>query len=211
MKKYFIIGGTSGIGYEIVKYLLKNKNKVCFTYYKNSTLAKQIVKSSPFVKAFKLDLQSEININQAIKNSKKYLSKFDIVILCSLKYLKRKNFNKIKTNDIESFYKYNFFGYLKILKYLLKIQKKKLTIINLSTYALKNHSSGLSFYNSYKAAMEEFFLTLSNEYNHIKFKNVRLGKYDTKGFRKTNLSYLKKSSAKIKHPNLAIKKVLKGI
>ncbi len=210
MKKYFIIGGTSGIGYEILMHTIKSKNKVCFTYYQNSKLAKQITNSNLNVKAFRLNLKSEKNIYSTLKNSKKFLKSFDVVILCSLKYLKRNSFAKIKIKDFEDFYSYNFFGYIKILKHLLKFQKKNIKILNLSSYVLKSHSAGLTFYNSYKSAIEELFLTLSNEYKDVEFKNIRLGKYNTNGYKKTNSSYLNNKLYGLKSPMIAAKRVIKN-
>ncbi len=211
MKKYFIIGGTSGIGHEIIKNIIKSNGKVCFTYYHNSKLSNQILKYNQNSKALKLDLKSEKNIHQVIKKSKSFLGNFDVVILCSLKYLQRSNFKHIKIKDFEKFYLYNFFGYIKILKHLLNLQDKKIKILNLSSYVLKSHSPGLTFYNSYKSAIEELFLTLSKEYKNVEFKNIRLGRYDTKGYRETNISYLRKKIVGAQSPILAARKILKNI
>ena len=215
MKNILIIGGTSDIGFQLIKKISKNNSKIFFTYFNNKNLSKKICDNKPFIRSGRLDLNSKKNIILTLNKSFKFLKKIDTVILCSIKNIKRKKFKNINIDEVKNFWSTNFFGYIQILNTILSYQAENLTIINLSSKSLNKHSVGLTFYNSYKLALEELLLTIKNENPKIFIKNIRLGKYNTKGFRDTNKFFDLKSKSQFKilipkDPKLAVKSILKN-
>ena len=66
MKNYLIIGGTSDIGFELIKRINQKKSNIFFTYYKNKSLSRKICKDNLNIQSSRLDLRSKQNITNTI-------------------------------------------------------------------------------------------------------------------------------------------------
>lgn len=189
-KKVVITGGSDGIGYELVLFFL-SRDYIIYTTYFSSNRKLMELKKKYRNKIFfqKMDLGNSRNIISFIKNIKQKLKCPDLIILNAINKIKRKKFDTIKMSEFELNFKTNILGNFIIIQNLIKLLliKKKITILHISSKVSKKGSWGLSGYGPSKAAIDNLFKCLQQEYkNKIKFKSIFLGAVNTNGYRFTN-------------------------
>lgn len=189
-KKIVITGGSDGIGYELVLFFL-SKDYIIYTTYFSSNKKLVELKKKYKNKIFfqQMDLGNSRNIISFTRNIKKKLKYPDIIVLNAINKFKRKKFDTIKMSEFELNFKTNILGNFLIIQNLVKLFliKKKITILHISSKVSKKGSWGLSGYGPSKAAVDNLFKCLQQEYkNKIKFKSIFLGAINTSGYRFTN-------------------------
>lgn len=80
-KVTLITGGSRGIGEASVRYFAKANSKVAFTYKSSSTNADRLEKEFPgIVKGYRVDMESEKEINDMVEQTVKQFGKVDILV-----------------------------------------------------------------------------------------------------------------------------------
>ena len=147
-KKILLIGGSSKVGNSIIKNLDKKNFQIHSTYNKKKS-------SFKYIYQYKLDLTSDSSLIDFSKSAKN----FDIIILLS-SILKSKKLSAIKENEILENFRLNFLSQIILLKKLLKKQKKKCTLIFVSSISGRRGSFD-PIYASAKGAMISFIKSIS--------------------------------------------------
>ncbi len=79
-----IIGATSGIGYELWKYYITQKNTVAITGRRNENLAQQIKESPDQTLAFQCDIADLSSFESMLKNVMSKFGHLDLAIICAV-------------------------------------------------------------------------------------------------------------------------------
>tara|TARA_A100001011_G_scaffold324674_1_gene347128 strand:+ start:152 stop:844 length:693 start_codon:yes stop_codon:yes gene_type:complete len=147
-KKILLVGGSSKVGISLIENIDKKKFQIYSTYNKKKLNNKKILQ-------YKLDLSSKNSFSSFV-NSVKDL---DIIVLLSgdLKGKKLLNFDD---EEIENNFKINFLSQIILLKKLLKKQKKKCTLIAISSISGRKGSFD-PIYASAKGAMISLIKSIS--------------------------------------------------
>ncbi len=177
-KNILVIGGSSGIGLSIVTEFLKSNAKV----YSISRNIKKIELAKKYLEKKKLQknaffISAEENtideFSKILKKFEKNKIYFDVLINCNGFYEKTNLIDVTSSFWDEVYYnniKLNFF----ISQILVKTnisKRKKLNIINLSSFASILPSSGYGIYASSKAALTNLTKTMAAEWSIF---NVRV-------------------------------------
>lgn len=121
-KNVLIIGASSGLGKNIIKNLLLDKNyEIYATQYRS-----KIVNNSYKIKTFSLNLSNLRSIKKFVYNLKNI--KFDIVLLAAaftpnIKNTKNSKFGNLDKNYFNKFMNINCFGNIKVFENLVKEKK----------------------------------------------------------------------------------------
>ena len=177
-KNILVIGGSSGIGLSIVTEFLRSNAKVYsisrsikkIELAKKELAKKKLIKNATF-------LTSENNtIEEVTTTLKKLVSKkiyFDVLVNCN-GYYEKMNLIDVSSSFWDEVYynniKLNFF----ISQFIVKTnitKKKKLNIINLSSFASILPSNGYGVYASSKSALTNLTKTMAAEWSKY---NVRV-------------------------------------
>ena len=193
---FLITGANSGIGFELLKILSKNKKNNFFIISKINTNIKQFKN----VKFYKMNLNSEENTKKIAKKIiKDSFSKIDVIV-CNAAEGTFGPVNKVNINDFKKNYNTNFFSHLIIIKSILPYMIKKNSghIVNIASgagiYGFENSSS----YALGKSSLQILIETIYEENlkNNIFAKNIFPGLTKT-NFINKNKSLLKKSAYNI--------------
>jgi 3-oxoacyl-[acyl-carrier protein] reductase len=160
-KNILIIGGASGLGLEITKLFIKNKDNVFFTYNKSINTANRITKINSNSKSFFCDFTQPDSVDSFCKS----LSDLDIDVLINNGYLFSdiKHFHKTDPVEFSRSFCFNIVSTIKITQKCLTVFRKKKNgkIINiLSSFIKSDNPFGLSIYCSEKNYMK----SLSNSW-----------------------------------------------
>jgi uncharacterized oxidoreductase len=157
-----ITGGTSGIGFELAKELLKMKNKVIVTG-RDSTKLEKMKKQFPEIQTFQSDVSVTSQIESLFTQVTKAFPDLNILIN-NAGIMKEINFNKNdgSLDEVTREVDINFKGPIQMIKKFLPHLKTK------SSSAIITVSSGLAFvplpispvYCATKAALHSFCLSL---------------------------------------------------
>lgn len=150
-KKILIVGGSSYVGRSLIKHLNKKVFNIYSTYNKN-ILSK---KSFRGLNQIKIDLEKPEDYEKNIKSTKNFDS---IVFLSGI--LKGKNLVSLNNQDIQETLKINLTSQIILLKTILKSQKKKCTIIFLSSISGRKGSFD-PVYAASKGAINSLIKSLS--------------------------------------------------
>lgn len=177
-KNILVIGGSSGIGLSIVTEFLKSNAKVYsisrnikkIELAKKSLEKKKLAKNAFFISTEENTVDEFSNILKQLEKNKIY---FDVLINCNGYYEKMNLIDVTSSFWDEVYYnniKLNFF----ISQLLVKtniVKKRKLNIINLSSFASILPSNGYGIYASSKAALTNLTKTMAAEWSTF---NVRV-------------------------------------
>lgn len=154
-KNIFVIGGSSGIGFEIVKQLMGDQNEIIVGSRTNESLAEY-----PQVQHLKLDVAEDLSDLEGLPD-----------VLQGLVYcpgtIVLKPFQRLTSADFQKDWEVNFLGAVKVIQACLKNLKKSPTgasIVLFSTVAVK---VGMPFHASVasaKAAVEGLTRSLAAEF-----------------------------------------------
>ena len=196
-KNIFITGGTSGIGKSLIHKLAQNKYNIFFTYFNNLRGARLISKDLNKYKIChnftKMDLSSIKSINKAFRKFSKQFKKLNIFINNASPNIKRKDFLKIKNEEILINIKNLLIGNIVLLKNALKLiskenSKSHSTIINISSYSSISGGKDIHLYAASKSAINTLTIALSKDSikKKIKIFSIVPRYIDTPSFRKNN-------------------------
>jgi len=173
-KNILMIGASSGVGKNVLKNLLLDKNcKIYATQYKS-----KIINSNKNLKTFSLNLSNLKSIKNFIYNLKNI--KFDTVLLVAAvttntKNTKNSKFGNLDKSYFNKFMSINCFGNIKVFESLVKMKKlkKNAKIIFFSSLAgsiemrgkmKHNKKFGNLFYRISKAALNCAIKNLSYDF-----------------------------------------------
>lgn len=185
LKKPTIIflGGSSGIGRELIKFF-NNKYQVIVFYNKNKP---KVLKKC---KTIKMDFNNDKELNSFSKKINLKNSRIILVNLSSIKIDKISLF--INENELKKTFKINTFAFLKIIQILLPNMMKNNwgRIINVSSTGGSLGDKGTLLYSSSKNATESIMKIMSKEYGkfNITFNTLKLGNFNFGLFKKLNKS-----------------------
>lgn len=191
--KVVVVTGTSkGIGNSIVRSFL-NKNATVFACTSkddhNSLLNLKKKEKSDKLNIVKFNLTEENEIKTAAKQIIDKCDGIDVIIN-NAGIIDTSLFQMIKIDDIKKIFEINFFSQLRFLQLILKkmIIRKKGSIINISSTAGIDTSTGRLAYSSSKAAMIIASKTLSKELsrNNIRVNVIAPGLTDTEMMHKNH-------------------------
>jgi len=210
-KKIIIFGGSSGIGFELVKYYLNKKFYVFTTYNKSKRdllKFKKVYRDKLYFR--KVKLENKISIKNFSLEIKRLSKDFDVLILNAIHSFRRKSFDKISLSDFNKSIDFNYLSNVYLLKNLSFLFKnRKFKIIHISSLVSKNGSWGLSNYGPIKAAIDNLFKCLKYEYKgFVTFKSIYLGAVNTKGYRFVNKKRKSKNIISVEKARLKILKKL---
>ena len=175
-KRVLILGGSSDIGQEVVKYFYK-KNWLVTAHYsgKNIKFLKKFKNSK--VKFIKCDLLKAKNLSPFLKN------RFDTVINL-VGYINNKSFQKTNINDLVNTFKVNTFLPILIERNLLSgmVKNKWGRILNCSSIGVKFGGGENTYcYSFSKHALEFIPSTYKNlSKKNVLINNLRIGVTNTK-------------------------------
>ena len=168
-KKIILITGvSSGIGYETMNLLSKDKNNLILGIY-NSTKVKVSKKN---IKLFKCDIRDQIEISKVVEQIHKQFKRIDILINNSgiglIKLLK-----DTSLDEWEEIFKINVTGMFLVTREVIRNRSKKsfLHIINVSSEAGIEGFATYSAYCSSKFAVVGFSKSIKEE---LKYENVKV-------------------------------------
>ncbi len=188
-KKVLIVGGSSLIGKSLIKYFNKNSYKIYTTYNRNK------ISSNKFqhINQIKIDFNRLEDSNIEIKK----LKNFDVIIFLS-GIMKGTNLINFIDSEIHKIFKINVTSQIILLKKLLKLQKKRCTVVFISSVSGKKGSYD-PIYASTKGAINALVKSISKwESPKIKCIGVCSGLIKNtkmyKTFKKNRLKKLKKEN-----------------
>lgn len=177
-KNILVIGGSSGIGLSIVTEFLKSNAKVFsisrsekkIECAKKELTKKKILKNSTFLSTENNTIEDVTEILKNLTDNKIF---FDVLINCN-GYYEKMNLIDVTNSFWDDVYynniKLNFFTSQFLAKTNIA-KKKKLNIINLSSFASIMPSSGYGIYASSKSALTNITKTMAAEWSKF---NIRV-------------------------------------
>ncbi len=196
MKKILITGGTSGIGYSMLRKFHEKDCMIYFTYSKNKYLAKKIEKKYKNTKSINLNLNSKSSINKLSKNIK---DKLDCIILNAAQtlFVEKKNFRKFTPELFEKYVNVNLISQYRIFFNLLDKINTNSNVIFISSIASKNGIGSNVAYSAAKAGLNNLSISLSKIFGKkFQINCIAPGLMRTKFTSKFGKNYFKKNEIK---------------
>lgn len=209
-KHYIITGGTSGLGYSIVKALLNKGCKVTILsrdLYKFNQI--ELFKNNKNVQVIECDL---LNIEDLTLLESKLSNDIDGFIHCAgLSYIV--NMSSISIEQMNEIYKINTINFSILLNVLRKFFVEEPTIVGISSFASLITDKGTGHYGASKAAFSQILNTLRMEEPKYHVLVVNPGPIDTPFLKKADLHGLYKNMNKtfILNPDKLAETIVKGI
>ena len=166
-----VTGGTRGLGFEIVKKLVKDGHKVCvISKSTNDNFEDLLNGNKKKILFFKANIVDEDSIN---KIANEVVSKYDIeVLINNAGVIRVGDFRNIKYNDVKAVMDANIVGTMLVTKaFLPKIKEQnagKIVIINSSAGLLGKPME--SIYCAAKFAQHGYILALKEELKKTRIK-----------------------------------------
>lgn len=160
MKKLFLTGGTSGIGYSILEKFSNNNWKVISTFNKNKSKATILKKKFPNNNYYNLDLYS----NKSIDNvTNKIKGNLDAIILnaSDTMFVPKEKFKKLSPALFEKYVNINLISQYRIIYNLIPKLNVNSNIILISSIASKNGIGSNVAYSASKAALNNLAKSLT--------------------------------------------------
>jgi len=197
MSKNIVITGTSsGIGFELTKFFLKNNHHVLAISRNNSELRKLNLKG---VYAVDFDITDFENYNLL----NKYLDNFKNVdvLINNAGLLINKPFEDTSLEDFQNVYATNVFSVAMLTKFLINKMNNRSNVVNISSIGGVEGTlkfPGLAAYSSSKGALNILTEMLAEEYKEqgIHFNSLALGSVQTKMLNKAFPGFQASTSAK---------------
>ncbi len=211
-KSILITGASSGIGYELAKYLAKGKNRLFLLARRKNVLdelAEKLKNSGSNIFTFKCDVSKKEEVKQAFEIIKNKTDKIDIAILnsgtsCRMEAV---NFNSDLGKNI---FDVNVMGMIYCIEELLPdfLKNKSGMIVGVSSLADSRGFPRSAFYTASKAAASKMLESLRVELSPLNIKILTV----KPGFVKTSMT----DKNEFYMPFLmdvkkAAKKIIKGI
>lgn len=171
-----ITGGSSGIGLELSKQLLKKNNKIIICGRSKEKLL-EVKKNIPEIEIFQCDVSDQKQCINLVSWIEKHHSKLNVLIN-NAAIVHITNFldddNIIEKAKLEM--DINFIGPITLIKQLIPIIQKNNspTLINITSGLIYVPRSGYPFYNATKAALHSFTQVLRVQMKNTKFKIIEV-------------------------------------
>ncbi len=196
---YLIVGGSSDIGYELSKKLVK-QDDVIITYNTKKNLKKINSKNKKII-YLKLDLTNQKKIDLFIKKNKKLLTDIKFINLATAKA--DKLIINLNSKEIENVFKINVLSTIYLTKKILSlmIEQNYGRFIFFTSKRASRGDVGISLYSSTKEAISGYSKCLAKEYTsyNITSNCIKLGYFKTKLFE--NIPYKIKKKLLDEIPN----------
>ncbi len=185
--RILIIGCSSGIGLETLKYIYKNSEHqiVALSHNLNSSDEITSLQNRKRILFYEINLQDNDSIKTAIDFILEKKLWPDVVIY-NAGLLYNKKFTDFTDEVIDALFAVNFLGYAKLLQNLLVIMPEKqvhfLSIVSMAAVQGSVKFPGLSYYSASKAALAALTESLASEYGEtlFRFNSLALGAVQTK-------------------------------
>lgn len=160
MKKLFLTGGTSGIGFSILEKFSQNNWKVFSTFNKSKTVSKLLKKKYPANEYFKMNLYSNNSIDRTTSKIKEGL---DAIILnaSDTMFVPKEDFKKFSPALFEKYVNINLISQYRIIYNLIPRLNLNSNIILISSIASKNGVGSNVAYSASKAALNNLAKSLT--------------------------------------------------
>ena len=160
MKKLFLTGGTSGIGFSILEKFSQNDWKVYSTFNKNQINSKLLKKKYPNNEYLKMNLYSNNSIDRATEKIQEGL---DAIILnaSDTMFVPKENFKKLSPALFEKYVNINLISQYRIIYNLIPRLNLNSNIILISSIASKNGVGSNVAYSASKAALNNLAKSLT--------------------------------------------------
>ena len=161
MKKLFLTGGSSGIGYSVLEKFSENNWKVISTFNKNKLKTNFLKKKFPNTEYYNLDLYSNKSIDRVTNKIKGNL---DAIILnaSDTMFVPKENYKKLSPKLFEKYVNINLISQYRIIYNLIPKMKVNSNIILISSIASKNGIGSNVAYSASKAALNNLAKSLTN-------------------------------------------------
>ena len=180
-KKILILGASSDIGFETVKYFLKNNWSVTAHFNKNKIKLNKLKNKK--LDLFKFNLTKINSFKKYLDKNSKDLSNFDAFVSLT-GYMKIKKFDKILPPDLIDHINANYISNLLIIQKILKNMRKNKwgRILLASSIGTKFGGGNLTMAYSISKYLNEFFPSAYKEYYkyNIMINALKIGVTDTK-------------------------------
>lgn len=165
-KKYFVTGGSRGIGAAIVENLAERGAQVCFTYSSQEEAAKKVLERLPGNGHFcvQMNLTDETNVTQALDRVTEKWSDVDGVVN-NAGITKDQLLLRMKTEDFDQVIAANLRGTFLVCKYFAKLflKARKGNVVNITSVIGQTGNAGQSNYAASKAGIEAFTKSMALE------------------------------------------------
>ena len=160
MKKLFLTGGTSGIGYSILEKFSQNDWRVFSTFNKNKSKTKIFKKKFPANEYYNMDLYSNKSID---KTTNKIKDSLDAIILnaSDTMFVPKENYKKLSPILFEKYVNINLISQYRIIYNLIPRLNINSNIILISSIASKNGIGSNVAYSASKAALNNLAKSLT--------------------------------------------------
>lgn len=173
-KKFFVTGGSRGIGAAIVKYLAQAGAQVAFTYSSRSEVAEALVKELPGAGHFCVQMNNsdETSVEKACSTVLEKWPEIDGVVN-NAGVTKDGLLLRMKTEDFDTVINTNLRGTFLVTKNFLKtmIKARKGSIVNITSVIGQTGNAGQANYAASKAGIEAFSKSTAQE---VASRNVRV-------------------------------------
>lgn len=180
-KKILILGASSDIGLETIKYFLKNNWAVTAHYNSNKKRLLQLKNKN--LNLFKFNLTKIKSFEEYIKKNSSKISSFDAFVSLT-GHMKLKKFNNISSSDLINHINANYISNFLIIKKILNKMKKKRwgRILLASSIGTKFGGGSLTTAYSISKYLNEFFPSEYKKYYkyNIIVNSLQIGVTDTK-------------------------------
>lgn len=159
-KKFFVSGGSRGIGTAIVSYLADHGAQVVFTYASNEALAKALLQSlkGENHKILPMNLTDEASVDSAVAATMAHFGNELDGIVNNAGVTKDQLLLRMKTEDFDSVIQTNLRGTFLVTKAFLKpmLKARKGSIVNITSVIGQTGNPGQANYAASKAGTEAF-------------------------------------------------------
>lgn len=167
-KNVLVIGGTGGIGAEVIRALIKNDMKVCTTYYKNKDMAEKMAlefKENDF-SVYQMDLTDEMSVNNAFQKIMEKYRTIDVVVFAATIPTKNRQLLSLEWEDFQKHIDIQTKGLFYVTKSLMdqiKGNYRTKFIVILTEYCIGKPPSGLSDYITAKYSLMGLAKSMASE------------------------------------------------
>lgn len=167
-KNALVIGGTGGIGNEVVRALIKSGMKVCATYYENKDVAEKM--KSEFKEygfsVYQMDLSDGISVKNALNKIIENYKTLDIIVFSATIPTKNRQLLSMEWEDFQKHIDVQTKGLFYVTKNLMsqiKSSYRTKFIVILTEYCIGRPPTGLSDYITAKYSLMGFAKSMASE------------------------------------------------
>ena len=167
-KKFFVTGGSRGIGASIVRVLAEAEAQVAFTYSSNEVAAFELLKSLPGANhlCFQLDVSDEKNVDSV---GQELLQKWITVdgVVNNAGITKDQLLLRMKSDDFSNVIQTNLMGPYFVTKFFSKsmLKARSGVFVNISSVIGALGNAGQSNYAASKGGLEAFTRSVALEFS----------------------------------------------